>query len=251
MAVDWSGAASGAHRRIAVAEARPGELLSVTRGLSREAALARVLAARPAVASFDFSFAFPAWFARSLGCADVEALWARVAADGEDWLAACAPPFWGRPGRRRPARGPGEPELRRAEARLPGRPSSTFQVGGAGAVGTGSLRGMPFLPALREAGFALWPWDAGRMATVLEIYPRVFTGPVVKSSPAARAERVAADPRIPPALRRQAAATEDAFDAALSALALAEHLPELLALPATEDPDELLEGAIWLPAEPR
>ena len=37
------------------------------------------------------------------------------------------------------------------------RPKSTFQIGGAGAVGTGSLRGMPHLLTLREAGCAVWP----------------------------------------------------------------------------------------------
>ena len=268
MAVDWSGAARGAERRIWVAEARAGELVALTPGLSREAAVAHVIAAEQVVAGFDFGFSLPAWFVRSLGCADVEALWARVAQDGEAWLAACEPPFWGRPGRPRPARDREEPELRRSEMLLAGsvppepvtsapgprpapqtapRPKSTFQIGGAGSVGTGSLRGMPFLPRLRAAGFALWPWEEVRAPVALEIYPRLLTGPVVKSSADARRAYLADDPRVPKALFAAAVGSEDAFDAAVSALAMAARLPELLALRATTDPAERLEGAIWPP----
>lgn len=239
MAVDWSGAATGAHRRIVVAEAREGELVALRGGLDRASAVAFVVAERPAVAGFDFSFAFPAWFAESLGCATAFELWDRVATDGEAWLRACAAPFWGRPGKPRPEH-PG-PALRPDEAALGAK--STFQVGGAGSVGTGALRGIPFLPGLRAAGFAVWPWDAGRAPMALEIYPRAFTGPVVKSSPDARRARLEADPQVPRALLDAAAATEDAFDAALSALALAEHAAELVSLAAAPS----LEGAIWRP----
>ena len=247
LAVDWSGARRGAERRIWVAEARAGELVALTGGLSREAAVAHVLAAGEVVAGFDFGFSLPAWFVRSLGCRDVADLWDRVERDGEAWLTACAPPFWGRPGRRRPDRGPEQPELRRSEQGVAARPKSVFQVGGAGSVGTGSLRGMPFLPVLRRAGFALWPWDDGAPRMALEIYPRMLTGPVVKSSAAAREAYLAGDPRVPPALLEAAVGSEDAFDAAVSALELAARLPELLALRAARDPVTRLEGAIWPP----
>ena len=51
------------------------------------------------------------------------------------------------------------PEAERA-ARVRGiAPKSVFQIGGAGSVGTASLRGMPVLQRLREAGFAVWPFD--------------------------------------------------------------------------------------------
>ena len=245
MAVDWSGAVRGAERRICVAEARAGELVSITGGLDRAGAVAHVIAARPAVAGFDFAFSFPAWFVRQLGCASAEELWVRAAHDGEGWLRACDPPFWGRPGRRRPVRGDAEPELRRSESALGRRPKSAFQIGGAGSVGTGSIRGMPHLPALRAAGFALWPWEDARAPTALEIYPRAFTGPVVKSRAEARAAHLEGDTRVPRELQAAAVASEDAFDAALSALALAERLPELLALRASGDADTRLEGAIW------
>ncbi|MCW3010915.1 MAG: hypothetical protein JWO90_1319, partial [Solirubrobacterales bacterium] len=89
MAVDWSGAARAAHKRTWVAEARAGELVALTGGLDRPGVVAHLLAAGPVVAGLDFAFSFPAWFVRELGSADVEALWDRVARDGEAWLATC------------------------------------------------------------------------------------------------------------------------------------------------------------------
>jgi len=263
LAVDWSGDRRAPHRRIWVAEAREGELVALTGGLDRDAAVAFVVAAGDVIAGFDFAFSFPAWFVRALGCATVEELWPRVALDGEGWLAECAPPFWGRPGRGRPARGAHEPELRVSEATIGRcaravagvavssaatlRPKSVFQIGGAGAVGTGSIRGMPLLPGLRRAGFALWPWDDARAPMALEIYPRALTGPVVKRSAAAREAHLAGDPRVPRALMATAVGSEDAFDAAVSALEMAARLPELLSLRAARDPVTRLEGAIWWP----
>jgi len=52
---------------------------------------------------------------------------------------------------------------------------------------------------------------------------------------------------ITPKFRRQAAASEDAFDAAVSALAMAA-AEELLALP--DEPGYALEGRIWQPRVP-
>ncbi|MFC5139499.1 hypothetical protein ACFPK1_14750 [Actinomycetospora rhizophila] len=254
VAIDWSGDARAARRRIRVATARPGRLLAVRAGLDREgvADLLRERAASgPVVAGLDFSFALPAWFAREQGCADVAALWALVAREGERWLRECRPPFWGRGATPRPPPDPARPGFRVTEeaARADGlTPTSTFQIGGAGAVGTGSLRGMPHLARLRTAGFAVWPFDDAGPATLIEIYPRVHTGPVVKRSPAARREDVAGDPRIPATLRDDVVATEDAFDAALSALAMAEHLDAIRSLRAapTGSP-EAIEGALWRP----
>jgi hypothetical protein len=86
---------------------------------------------------------------------------------------------------------------------------------------------------------------------LVEVYPRAMTGPVVKSSPDARRAQVAADVRIPAALQADAAATEDAFDAALAALGMAEHVDELTSLAAATDPTSLLEGRMWLPPRER
>ena len=257
LAVDWSGDRHGARRRIRVAEARPGRLLDVRGGLDRDG-VGELLASlrdgpEPAVVGMDFSFGLAGWFAREHGCTALPQVWRLAAADGERWLRECPPPFWGRPGTRKPAADAARPLFRRTEQDARGRglrPLSTFQIGGAGAVGTGSVRGMALLGAWRRAGIGVWPLDpapSSRGVLVVEVYPRAMTGPVVKSSASARAAHVAADPRIPDARRDDVAATEDAFDAALAALGMAEHAAELGSLPALTDPTSLVEGAMWLP----
>ena len=130
----------------------------------------------------DFAFGFPAWFAGELGAREIEDVWRHAATEGERWLRDCAPPFWGRPGCGRPAL---PSHFRLSELALKG-PKSVFQVGGAGAVGTGSIRGMPLLLRLREAGFAIWPFHEGS-PRVVEIYPRAFLRHLRHSSAAARA----------------------------------------------------------------
>jgi len=256
IAVDWSGARAGAERKIWVAEARDGVVVRLECGRSREALVAHLVeeAGRtPALAvGLDFGFAFPAWYMRALGCADAPALWRRMAAgEGEQLLATCAPPFWGRAGSRKPTDRAlyRHDELALRAARLPVK--SMFQVAGAGAVGTGSLRGMAALHALRDAGFRIWPFEEverGRPVAV-EIYPRAFTGPVVKSRPEARRAALAgrAAEFTRPELRDLAGASEDAFDAAVSALAMSGAAGELSALPAVTDEVARLEGLIWRP----
>lgn len=251
VAVDWSGAATGARHRIRVAEVVDGVLVSVEGGRDRAEVVEHVadLAARARtggprlVVGFDFSFGLPAWFAGAHGCPDLPAVWELVAREGEGWLRDCPPPFWGRPGTRRPPADPARPLWRDTELASSYRPSSTFQIGGAGAVGTGSLRGMPWLPRLRAAGAAVWPVDPAGPATVVEIYPREHTGPVVKSDPAARRDHTVADGRVPAHLLADVVATEDAFDAAFSALAMAGHAGELTTLRARGG----LEGEVWRP----
>jgi hypothetical protein len=174
-------------------------------------------------------------------------LWDLVARHGEEWLGACQPPFWGRPGMKRPAL---VEHFRRTEARCTPtkgtRPKSVFQIGGAGAVGTGSMRGMPFLAELRRSGFSVWPFDDATTPLVVEIYPRVLTGPIRKSSAVERTAHLRAYP-IPAGLRTLAEQSEDAFDAAVSALVMAEHVQALHALKRTTDPFEVVEGSIWMP----
>ena len=202
----------------------------------------------------DFAFSFPAWFIRELGLDSAPAVWREVALNGEAWLRACQPPFWGRPGRRRPSMTDIEAAFRRTELALPSvggiRPKSVFQVGGAGAVGTGSLRGLPVLDGLQRAGANVWPFTPAGWPLVVEIYPRVLTGPVRKSDARARAELL--DRRYP-ALdvehRAAAVGSEDAFDAAVSALVMLEHRAELALgwLEPATDPEIRLEGRIWHP----
>jgi len=203
------------------------------------------------VVGLDFAFSFPAWFSHDvLGVPDAPSTWARVARDGEAWLAACAPPFWGRPGRPRP--GVAGPALRwteRAAPRLTGiAPKSVFQIGGAGSVGTGSLRGMPLLARLQRAGACVWPFEAGGWPVVVEIYPRLLTGRVAKSQRAQREALLAREfPDLAPEHRRLAIASEDAFDAAVSALVMARHQADLTTLPALNDRLVAREGRIWHP----
>jgi hypothetical protein len=263
-AVDWSGAATGASTHIWLARVADGELVELSNGRSRDEVVDALVALRAAcpeglVVGLDFSFSFPAWFVEEQSCTTIDDVWQTVARKGEDWLRACAPPFWGRPGRRRPGL---VAHLRRAEEAIAVggiRPKSIFQIGGAGSVGTGSLRGMPHLPRLRAAGYSIWPFDpidpldpapfdpAPRFM-VFEMYPRLFTGPVHKSDPLARARHWEQMPwQVSPAFARSIVASEDAFDAAISALALYEHRAELATLAPSSDPVTLLEGDVWSP----
>lgn len=251
VAVDWSGRATGASRTIWTAVVEHGALVALERGRDRDATIDHLLglATDELVVGFDFSFAFPAWFTSRLGASSAEELWELAAAHGERWLAACEPPFWGRPGARRPA---GEIQLRRTEAELGAvggiRPKSTFQIGGAGAPGTGSIRGMPQLSRLRAAGFAIWPFHGGGTPVAVEIYPRLLTGAVVKSSAAARRAYLGTRfPDLDPADAAVAASTEDAFDAVVSALVMDRHRGELLRLGGPRDQLEALEGRVWVP----
>jgi hypothetical protein len=254
IAVDWSGAARGAERRIWLAEVARGRLVRLECGRSREE-LMRHLRERAEhdsslAVGFDFAFGFPAWFARGLGAGSGQETWQSAAEQGETWLARCEPPFFGRKGARRPLKDPARPLWRRTELEHPPvagiAPKSVFQIGGAGAVGTGSLRGMSLLLELERAGFSIWPFARAEPPFAAEIYPRWFTGPLAKSRRSSRALQIANHPL--PAEQRLAElaeASEDAFDAAFSALALAE-------APPPEDPrgfDALfqLEGRIWRP----
>ena len=215
------------------------------------------------VAGLDFSFSYPEAFLDQLGCADAPAFWERVAEDGESWLAADAaarqPPaphahFWGRGKVSRPAGhlAPSWFGYRQTElaAVSSGRlPRSSFQIGGAGAVGTGSLRGIPMLARLRRAGYHVWPFDPPRLPLLVEIYPRLLTGPVVKSSREARAAYLArpAYASLPAAALAAALASEDAFDALLSAWRMREHAAAWPTLPWPPDARTRREGAIWRP----
>ena len=248
IAVDWSGATTGERTKIRIAEAVDGRLVALEGGRTRAEAIAWVCDRRATVeqcvAGFDFSFSLPVWFLDAHGCRTADDAWRLVAERGEEWLRDCPPPFWGRPGR---GRGP-EPQLRACEEgqRVGGIvPKSVFQIGGAGAVGTGTLRGIPFLPALREAGWAIWPYDAPTDHVVAEIWTRLLTGPVAKSRPDARRAWLRDHAEGPRGLLRAAADSEDAFDAAACAVVLSRSdCSAALAAPPPGDPRE---GAMLVP----
>jgi hypothetical protein len=253
VAVDWSGRASGAQRFIWRAAVRDG-VVSLESGLDRAATIRAVIAERDRsdrfTVGFDFSFAFAAWFTRSLGCETVGELWALATAVGEEWIERCRPPFWGRPGTRRPS---GFPLLRRTEDPAcyhhHARPFSTFQIGGAGAVGTGSIRGMPHLAELERQGLGIWPFAPHGRCGVIEIYPRLFTGPVVKSDLAARTialERFDwSNLEVPARARAAATGSPDAFDALISAVRLWARRDEIASLEPSTDAQTRLEGWVF------
>jgi hypothetical protein len=256
LAIDWSGDAHLARSRMWLAEAsQPGRLVRLEAGRDRAAMTEHLLAAQSeAVIGLDFGFAFPSWFLKQLGVCSAADLWARVATHGESWLAECQPPFWGRRGRPRPMLNGAA--FRRTEIGVPRLagigPKSMFQIGGAGAVGTGSIRGMPLLHRLREQGARVWPFVAEGAPVVLEIYPRLLTGSVRKSDAVARAALLTTRyPHLDEEHTRLATLSEDAFDAAVSALVMIEHVSDLQSLPTEPDAELCLEGRIWHPAWPQ
>jgi len=221
LAVDWSGARTGEARAIWLAEVMGGRLIRLECGRSREEVVAHLLeeAERDPelVVGLDFAFSLPEWFLQARGIADVSNAWDLVSREAEGWLRDPRPPFWRT---RRPA---GDVAFRRTELECGGRPKSTFQLVGAGQVGTGSLRGMPSLSRLAAGGFSIWPFDDAQLPLAVEIYPRLFEADF-----------------------DDAASNEHARDAAASALVLARHVEELLAL--RHEPAYALEGKIWRPA---
>jgi len=255
VAIDWSGARR-VGRKMWLAEAHGGQLVRLAPLISREAAADEVISfckEKPdAIVGLDFAFSMPSWFLRKVGVTTAFELWALAATDGEHWLRECASPFWGRPGKSRPSLLEHYRTTERNVAAVGGiSPKSCFQIGGAGAVGTGSIRGMPFLLRIREAGISVWPFDPPTLPVVIEIYPRILTGAVNKSSAEARREYLAwtwGD--LPAEFESAMVGSEDAFDAAVSALVLDRHRTEVEQLSSCVGAPYCIEGVIWAPGDP-
>ena len=255
VAVDWSGRVKGERRHIWLAEVREGRLTRLERGLTREQVVGELVEMasqrEPMVVGLDFAFPLPAWFVKQQGCASGPELWAKMVDEdlGEQWLAACESPFWGHDGTKQPF---GHEQFRateKATAAVGGiRPKSVFQINGGGSVGTGSLRGMPCLHALATAGVAIWPFVRSGQATAVEIYPRILTGSVIKKDGQERRRYLVRWPDLQLDLREKAAGSEDAFDAAVSALVMWAHRDELASLRSPVGETDRLEGAIWAPS---
>lgn len=105
------------------------------------------------------------------------------------------------------------------------------------------------LARLHQAGFHIWPFQAPALPLALEIYPRLFTGPVVKSSRQARAAYLQQQKfaRLSKNVLATAASSEDAFDAICSVMGMVEHAAHLTTLTVGSDERTRLEGAIWQP----
>ena len=237
------------------------------------------------VVGIDCCFSFPKWFMEEHECLTVFEFWQQVAAGkGEAWLHRdCADiRFWGKR-KTRPAEFCGDQNhrmMRQTDMENKVIPRSTncdpdswlrsamrgitakspFQIGGSGSVGTGSLRAMPALLHLREAGFRIWPFDdaaleaASPRPLVIEMYTRLLTGAVAKSNAAAR--KLYLDRRrqeetiyagLSPQVRAKALASEDGFDALVSALELVRWRNDFASLRRTQNPQLQLEGITWRP----
>ncbi len=294
VAVDWSGdrSAAGQRRKIWAGVWTRGMVtggaVTLEAGRTREELtewLIGLAVETPRMAvSLDCCFSYPAWFLREHGCRTVFEFWRHVAAGhGERWLGtACAEEerdlrFWGRP-HKRPQEfcGEGYPRMMRrtdmenkVEQALAGgdparaakmkgiQPKSPFQIGGSGSVGTGSLRAMPWLLRLHEAGFRVWPFEdfAGGVPLLVEMYTRLLTGAVAKSNAEARkaylAAKQASEPELYAGLAEEVLAkaqrSEDAFDALVCCVEMLRYSHEFAGLRATGDETLRLEGITWRP----
>jgi hypothetical protein len=293
VAVDWSGDKGPGQRKkiwAGVWTASTGKV-TLESGRTREelfAWLVEMARETPRmVVGIDCCFSFPAWFLAEHGCRTVFDFWKHVAdGQGERWLdreceaLARDVRFWGAPHKRpeefcgvglhrsmrmtdmenkiTPKMLEGDPER---AAKVKGiTPKSPFQIGGSGSVGTGSLRAMPFLLRLREAGFRVWPFESSAVAgkkpapLVVEMYTRLLTGAVKKSNPAARRQYLLAKKKSDAAyggLSRgvvaKAMGSEDAFDALVCAMEMVRWREEFAGLRATQDNVLRLEGITWRP----
>ena len=161
----------------------------------------------------DFAFGYPAGFAQALaGRAEALAVWEWLAARIEDDAAnrnnrfevaaginRALPgvgPFWFRPKaldlpdlplRGSARRNHGLPDLRAVDVRAPGA-QSVWKLGGAGAVGSQALTGLPVLWRLRAAHpgkVAVWPCEDWRAAPVVlaEVYPSLLRAEIAQIMP--------------------------------------------------------------------
>lgn len=292
VAVDWSGRgdAAGQRRHIWAGVWTAGSV-TLEAGRTREELVAWLIELAQEtprmVVSLDCCFSFPAWFLAEHSCATVFEFWQKVAeGQGERWLArecevvARDVRFWGAPHKRpeefcgenlhrsmrwtdmdnkiTPKMLEGDPER---AAKVRGiTPKSPFQIGGSGSVGTGSLRAMPCLLKLHEAGFRVWPFEASRLNAakaqplLIEMYTRLMTGAVKKSNAEARKVYLAAKKKsdavyagLSRGVMAKALGSEDAFDALVSCLEMVRWRREFAGLKVTKDAVLRLEGITWRP----
>jgi hypothetical protein len=172
VAIDWSGRADDRGQTTWMAVVEDGVFCRLENGRSRPELRDELIRLRGTsgrlVAGIDFAFGFPHWYAKANGWTSGRDIWRAASRDGESWLTSESAPFWGRTTKRPPHPGA---RLRRTEQESGGSPRSVFQIGGAGAVGTGSIRGMQILHELAEAGFTIWPFDPAGDAAIIEILP--------------------------------------------------------------------------------
>ena len=266
IAVDWSGARDVATQRrtIWLAVAEGGTIVELIHQLSRDDVIDRLvdeIRMREVVAiGLDFAFSFPQWYLECRELPGVRDLWRLARNHGEGWLSGRVWPFWGRPGpyRDRPEALIDQLQFRQTERYLRGlddgyNPKSVFQIYNPGAVGTGTIRGLPELARLQDAGAPIWPFDAPRQGipTVIEIYPRLFYGLDItnKRSDQGKNHREGFLDlnyvNLGQDEREEMIDSPDAFDAGVSALHMNRCAEALLNLQQAAGPPTSLEGEIW------
>lgn len=253
VAVDWSGDAHGVRQKVWLAEVRGSTMTRLECGRDRDELTDHLIALKRAnphfVVGFDFPFSLPQWFLEINGLTSASQLWSLARSKVEDWLRDPPAPFWGTNDSTKP---PEDKHFRWTETTINAlggvQPYSVFQVAGAGSIGSNSLRGFPHLKRLQDEGFSIWPFDELDWPLVVEIFPRLLTGPERKSDPDQRLGFLSSlDIEIPAELKQKAVESEDAFEAAISALAIAGEWYNLTKLTKTTDPVLQLEGLIWYP----
>ena len=283
VAVDWSGdrSAAGQRKKIWAGVWTAGGPLRLESKMTRETLIdwliERSRDTPRMVVGVDFCFSYPAWFVAEHGAKTAPEFWEIVVEHGERWLGReCQDArFWGRVGKFRTGKKPPEfcgdfglRMLRQADiackvqakvldpseaAKVKGiAPKSPFQIGGAGAVGTGTLRGIPLLPKLVRGGFSIWPFHPTRLPMVVEIYPRLLTGEVKKGNAEERAKYLkrkqkeeAGYASLDKEVLTKAQGSEDAFDALVSVMEMSARRGDFLRLEQSTDTVTRLEGAVW------
>ncbi len=264
--MDWSGAEEekAQFAGIWLAEAESGSLNRLRNGLTRDEAVAvlvnEIESGREVVVGLDFAFSFPDWYFKWRNLGSVLELWDLADRKGDEWLSGDIWPFWGKTGskyQKRPIDLIACGEFRRTEKdHMSEQPKSVFKHSLPGAVGAGTIRGLPKLAEMRKAGGAIWPFDGPESggATVVEIYPRLFYGRRTTND----GSRKGRDCRVNhlqaryPNLERHwwdlMVGSADAFDAGVSALAMSAHVENFSRLERATDQRTMLEGEIWFPS---
>ncbi len=250
-AIDWSGDKKNFKKKVWLAEVGPEGLGTFRNEWTREELIGFLIKEGKdnprLVVGFDFSFSFPSWFIRDQGCAAAPDFWEHVQLRGEEWLSrgAVVDPFFTKGkwpgGSERPAFRATEQELQKQGHN----PETVFRLVGQKQVGPGSIRGMPALLALREAGFKIWPFDPPGMPLVVEIYPRLFYGKVAKNRLEARVEHLEKYSGLDKMQRIKASCSDDAFDSLVSGFEMFRRRKEFASLSPTVADSSGIEGQIW------
>ena len=266
IAVDWSGAKNekGQLAGIWLAVAKSDSLIRLKNGLTRDEAIAMLVkeieSGGPLVIGLDFAFSFPHWFLQCRQLHSVNDLWELAASEGEEWLTGETFPFWGKKDtkyQKRPEDLKDHRQFRQTdEQHITSNIKSVFQISGVGAVGTGTIRGLPELSRLQKAGAAIWPFDVPKPdgPNVIEIYPRLFYGSAVTNNMSVSGRNCRKSylekryPRLERHWRDAMIGSDDAFDAGISALAMGTRAMELQKLKRATQLPKLLEGEIWPPS---